>query len=268
MKANLLSVDNQVIGKVDLPKQFEEPVRQDLIKRAVLAVQANNRQPYGTDPEAGKKYSISVSKMRHRFRGMYGMGISRSPRKTMSRRGMRINWVGAFAPNTVGGYRAHPPKIEKVWSQKINTKERRKAIRSALASVISKEIVAKRGHKVPVNYPMIIEDKFEKLSKTKEVRAVLEKLGLAEELQRTSEKKVRAGRGKMRGRRYNKKTGPLIIVSEKCALEKAGMNLPGVNVVEIKNINANLLAPGTVPGRLTIFTKQAIEKLGKEKLFM
>jgi large subunit ribosomal protein L4e len=54
MKANLLSVDNQVIGKVDLPKQFEEPVRQDLIKRAVLAIQANNRQPYGTDPEAGK----------------------------------------------------------------------------------------------------------------------------------------------------------------------------------------------------------------------
>ena len=68
-------------------------------------------------------------------------------------------------------------------------------------------------------------------------------------------------------RRYKKKVGPLIVVSDKCNLEKC-RNLPGVEIVRIKSVNAELLAPGTEPGRLTLFTKSAIEKLGREKLFM
>ena len=256
------------MGEIQLPKQFEEPVRDDLIKRAVLVIQSNNRQRYGADPEAGKRASVRLSKKRHDYRGSYGHGISRTPRKIMSRRGTRLNWTGAFAPNTVGGRRAHPPKSEKIWSKKINIKERRKAIRSALSSVVSKALVAKRGHKVTENYPLVMEDKFEKISKTKDVKAVLEKIGLKDEIKRASEKKIRAGRGTMRGRKYKKKTGPLIVVSGKCSLENAASNIPGTDIVEIKNINAELLAPGTSPGRLTIFTKSSIEKMEKEKLFM
>ena len=256
------------MGEIQLPKQFEEPVRDDLIKRAVLVIQSNNRQRYGADPEAGKRASVRLSKKRHDYRGSYGHGISRTPRKIMSRRGTRLNWTGAFAPNTVGGRRAHPPKSEKIWSKKINIKERRKAIRSALSSVVSKALVAKRGHKVPENYPLVMEDKFEKISKSKDVKAVLEKIGLKDEIKRASEKKIRAGRGTMRGRKYKKKTGPLIVVSGKCSLENAASNIPGTDIVEIKNINAELLAPGTSPGRLTIFTKSSIEKMEKEKLFM
>jgi large subunit ribosomal protein L4e len=268
MKADILSLENEKVGEIKLPKQFEEPIRPDLIKRSVLVIQSNNRQPYGADPEAGKRASVRLSKKRHDYRGSYGHGISRTPRKIMSRRGTRMNWTGAFAPNTVGGRRAHPPKAEKIWGRKINIKERRKAIRSALASAVSKEIVVERGHKVPDNYPLILEDKFEKINKTKEVMAVLEKIGLKDELKRCSVKKVRAGRGTMRGRKYKKKIGPLIVVSDKCALEKAALNIPGADIVEIKNINACLLAPGTHPGRITIFTKSAVEKLEKEKLFM
>ena len=49
---------------------------------------------------------------------------------------------------------------------------------------------------------------------------------------------------------------------------KCASNIPGIDIVEVKNINAELLAPGAVPGRLTIWSEAAIEKLGKEKLFM
>ena len=42
---------------------------------------------------------------------------------------------------------------------------------------------------------------------------------------------------------------------------KAAKNLPGVDVVTVDNLNVELLAPGTHPGRLTIWTQSAIEKL-------
>ena len=267
MKAKILNMENEATAEITLPKQFNEPVRKDLIKRSVLVIQSSNRQPYGAYPEAGKNVSVRISKKRNDYRTSYGHGIARTPRKITSRRGTRLNWTGAFAPNTVGGRRAHPPKAGKIWDKKINTKERRKAIRSALASSVSKEDVSKRGHKVPDNYPLIIEDKFEKINKTKDIKTVLEKIGLKDELKRASIKKVRAGKGTMRGRKYKKKTGPLIVVSDKCSLEKC-KNLPGIDIVQIKNINTELLAPGTIPGRLTIFTKSAVEKLEKEKLFM
>ena len=79
---------------------------------------------------------------------------------------------------------------------------------------------------------------------------------------------MRAGKGKLRGRKYQRKTGPLLVVSKDCSLEKSACNIPGIDVVQINNINAELLAPGTHLGRLTLFTQAAIEKLGKEKLFL
>ena len=72
------------------------------------------------------KQSAKLSKRRRAYRGSYGFGISRTPRKILSKRGRRLGWVGAVAPNTVGGRRTHPPKAEKIWREEINTKERRK----------------------------------------------------------------------------------------------------------------------------------------------
>ena len=156
MKVDVLSLTKTSIGKKDLPRQFDEPVRPDLIKRAVESIQANRRQKYGTDPKAGMKASAELSRRRRKYRGSYGHGISRVPRKILSRRGTRFNWVGAVAPGTVGGRKAHPPKAIKEWVRKINKKERRKAIRSALAATMNPEIVTARGHKVPESYPFII----------------------------------------------------------------------------------------------------------------
>lgn len=267
MKLNILDQTNNKTGEIQLPWQFEEELRPDLIQRAVLTLQSHRRQAYAASKSAGKRASTKLSRRRRDYKGSYGYGISRVPRKIMSRRGSRMNWVGAFAPGTVGGRRAHPPKTEKIWKKKINEKERAKAIRSAIAATMQKEVVVQRGHLVPKHYPFILDGKFESLNKTREVISALNRLGLETELQRTDRKKIRAGKGKSRGRKYKKSKGPLIVVSVKNKLYGAAKNIPGVDVADVRSLNAELLAPGAKAGRLTLWTISAIDLLEKENLF-
>lgn len=267
MKAEILDIEGKKLKSLELPIQFEEEIRPDIIKRAVLAIQSHKRHIYGSLPKAGQRSSAVLSRRRHNIRSSYGYGISRVPRKALWHRGRQFGWVGAFAPGTIGGRRAHPPKSTKIFDQKINTKERRKAIRSALSATVIKELVAKRGH-IFKDIPIIIDSKFETLSKTKEVEDTLGKIGLKEELERTSVRKIKAGKGKTRGNKYSTKKGPLIVVSSNCHLIKSAKNLPGIDICIVDDLNTELLAPGANPGRLTIFTDKALEKLNKEKLFL
>ena len=101
MKLNILDTSKNKTGEISLPVQFNEEVRSDLISRAVLSLQSNRRQAYGAMPEAGKRYSSTLSKRRRRYRGSYGHGISRTPRKILSRNGSNMNWVGAFVPGNL-----------------------------------------------------------------------------------------------------------------------------------------------------------------------
>ncbi len=268
MKAEVLNLDGSKKGDVELPKQFLEEYRPDLIKRAVLSIQSHKRQAYGQSPESGLRPSAKTSKRRRAFRGSYGKGISRVPRKVFTRRGTQFNWEGAVAPGTVGGRRAHPSKAEKDWSLSINTTERKKAIRSAIAATTKKDLVEERGHRVGREVPIVVDAAAEGLKKAKDASALLSKLGMGDELKRLKEKKVRAGKGKSRGRRYRKKVGPLFIVSEKCELQKSAKNIPGAEVATVDSLNAELLAPGTHAGRLAIWSEKAIERLGKESLFI
>ena len=102
MKLDILDSSNNKIGEIKLPRQFDEEYRPDLIQRAVLAIQSHKRQAYAASESAGKRASAKLSRRRRDYRGSYGIGISRVPRKIMTRRGTRMNWVGAFAPGTVG----------------------------------------------------------------------------------------------------------------------------------------------------------------------
>lgn len=267
MKLKILGTNGEDKGQTDLPEQFKEQIRQDLIKRAVIAIQANARQAYGAFEEAGKRASAYISKRRRQYRGTYGIGQSRTPRKVLSRSGTRFNYAGAFAPQTRGGRQAHPPKPDKDWSQKVNKTENRKAIRSALAATLNTDLAKARGHKVPATYPFILSTDFEKISKTSDLVKSLDKLGFKDEMNRAKEKKIRAGIGKLRGRKYKKKTSALFVVGNECELEKAARNIPGADAVQIQNINAELLAPGATPGRLTLYTESAIKKMTSEKLF-
>jgi large subunit ribosomal protein L4e len=267
VKVKVFDKNNSETKTVTLPNQFSEPVRKDLIKRAVLALQAARRQRYGASPEAGKQYSAYLSKRRRAYRGTYGIGQSRTPRKVLNRRGTRFYYVGAFAPQTVGGRRAHPPKAEKDWVQKINIKERRKAIRSALAATMSSELVAARGHKIPKAFPFVLDTTFEEVAKTKDVIAALKLMGFDAELDRASQTTIRAGLGKRRGRKTVTKKSFLFVVSKDCPLLKAAANIAGADIVPVNSLNAELLAPGTHEGRLTLFTDGALDVLAQRKLF-
>lgn len=237
-------------GKTTLPKVFSNTIRPDVIKRAVLAIQSSRLQPQGRDPMAGKKTTAES-------RGT-GMGISRIPR--VKGGGGRA----AFAPSTVGGRQPHPPKAEKKILKKIPKKEAHFALYSAIAATASKESVLSRGHKIDTvpQIPLILTDKLEDLSKTSEVVATLTNLGLVSELNRVKKsRKIRAGKGKHRGRKMKQAVGPLIVVATNKGLSKAANNIPGVEVVEVKNLNTEMLAPGTYPGRLTLWSIGALNQL-------
>ena len=189
-----------------------------------------------------------------------GMAIARVPR--VKGGGGRA----AFAPGTVGGRQAHPPRVASKIVKEIPKKERRLALLSAIAATGSKETVASRGHEVEgiPEIPLIVEDSFSALTKTKEVEEALTHLGVLTDIYRVRESiSVRAGKGKHRGRKMKKAVGPLIVIAENKGLVKAAGNIPGVDIVTVKNLNTELLAPGTHPGRLTLWTNGAIEQLGK-----
>ena len=267
MKINVYNLKGKPKKNVTLPDVFGEEYRPDVIKRAVLSIQTNRRQPYGANEMAGKRTSAHYHGRRGRIDTMMNRELSRMPRIHGSN--PMQNLRGAFAPQAVGGRKAHPPKPEKVWSRKINKKERRLAIRSAIAASAIKDLILDRGHKVEniKTFPIIVENGLEELKKTRDVVAVLRSLGLTDELKRCSEKKIRSGKGKMRGRKYKKKKGPLIIIAEDKGIVKAAENIGGVDVSVVQNLNVELLAPGTHAGRLTVWSESAIDKLNKEKLF-
>jgi large subunit ribosomal protein L4e len=246
----VFNLQGKPVGKISLPPIFEMPIRPDVIKRAVLAIQSTKIQPQGRDPLAGKRTSAES-------RGV-GLGIARIPRlKGPAGR-------AALAPGTVGGRAAHPPTSGKKIVKKIPKKEKRLALLSAIAATGYKEIVTSRGHSiegVPA-IPLVVTDDLAKLRKTKEVEETLISLGVLSDILRVREsEKVRAGKGKRRGRKIKQAVGPLIVVAENNGIINAAENIPGLDVVTVKDLNAEVLAPGAHPGRLTIWTVGAIEKV-------
>jgi len=172
-----------------------------------------------------------------------------------------------LAPNVRGGRLAHPPRVEKVLHERINKKERIRAILSALSASAIPDLVRARGHMFSAeSLPVIVVDDFEKLQKTAEVKEVLKKLGVWEDIERAKDGiRIRAGKGKMRGRRYVEPRSVLIIVSSyDSPVIKAVRNLPGVDVATPDNLGILHLAPGGDPGRLIIITRSALEKLSEK----
>jgi large subunit ribosomal protein L4e len=248
--AEIFDLQGKATGKITLPNVFSTPVRPDVIKRAVLAIQSNRLQPQGRDPMAGKRTTAES-------RGT-GMGTARVPRlKGGSGR-------AGFAPSTVGGRQPHPPKAEKTIVKEIPKKEARLALISAIAATAQKEFVAGRGHKVEnvVQLPLIVDNAIESLTKAKEVEEAFAKLGIEADLIRVRDSRnVRAGKGKRRGRKMKQAVGALIVVVDNNTLMNAASNIPGVQVTTVTNLNTEMLAPGTHPGRLTVWSNGAIEQL-------
>ena len=248
-QVHLYDVGGKVVGTVDLPPVFASDLRTDLIRRAVTAFAANRRQPYGAKLRAGMRHSV-------RWSGK-GQGVSRVPR-------IRGTMIGAQAPGTVGGRQAHPPATERIWTKKVNAKERRGARNAALAAIRDPRVVGARGHRFSskTSVPVVVQDAVEEIESASEAVEFLEAVGLYDDIVRAKDgTHVRQGRGKMRGRRFRRPRGPLLVVRDAAKARQGFGNLPGVEVVTPAGLNAEILAPGGDPGRLTIFSASALEAL-------
>jgi large subunit ribosomal protein L4e len=245
MKATVRDLDGDDAGELELPDVFETTFRPDLVKRAVLAAQANRQQDTGTDEYAGLRTPAESQGS--------GRGMAHVPRQDGRAREV---------PQAVSGRPAHPPKVETDRGLDINDKERKLAVRSAIAATADGDRVADRGHEFDedVELPLVVDDGFEELQKTQAAVDVLESLGVYDDITRAEDgKTVRAGQGTTRGRKYDQPKSLLVVTSEAPSL--AARNLAGADVATADEVNAEDLAPGAAAGRLTLWTESAIEEV-------
>ena len=157
-----------------------------------------------------------------------------------------------------------PTKIWRRWHKKISVNQRRYAVSSALAATAIPSLVMARGHRIEQvpEFPLVLSDSLNNVSKTKDAKAVLARVGALEDVIKSDEsRKVRRGVGKSRNRRYVQRRGPLVVYDVSEGLDKGFRNLPGVQLTLVDNLNLLDLAPGGHLGRFCIWTKGAFEKL-------
>ena len=249
MKAKILNTQETI----ELPQVFSSSIRRDIVEKTQAAM--FKKQRYTVFPLAGKQSSTGKqSHTRRKFKTLYGKGISRVPRKALWRRGDQFYWVGTFIPGTVKGRQAHPPKIGRR-DRVINKKEKILALRSCIAATASKELLQQNysTFNSKLELPIIIKSSL--LGKTKEIVNAL-KINKIEILK---DKKIRAGKGKTRGRKYKNAKKILLILGEK---EKSPTSI--FNSIKISQLNTQDLSLNGKPGKLVIYTENAIKELGSK----
>ncbi len=264
MKTKIHDISGRKTREIELPGIFSQPIREDLVARILESKKI--QQPYAPSLVAGKQHSASGKWIhrRHVWKSQYGRGWSRIPRKIMTRRGSQFSGVGAEVASTRGGRRAHPPKIiSMINTSKINKKEMKTAMASALSATADKRIIASKYERLTEkdieSLPLVVESKIVSL-KTKELLASLKKI-LGKKLFEVAlkKKKIRSGKGKSRGRKYKSSAGFLIVTGNK---EK--LKTKSIETKKIGNLGISDLAKGGL-GRLTIYTENAIKELGEMK---
>ena len=253
-KVNVYSMDGTAKDKIELPSTFDDEVREDLIKRAVLSEESEKLQPKGNFYRAGLQTTARYVGRKEAYHSLKNKGQPMLPR-VMFPKG-RFGTV-RIVPWAVKGRAAHPPHPEKVLFERINEKEKKKALRSAIAATAYGNLV-KAVHKVDIQFPIIIEDGFEEVKKTKDVMSILGKIKIDTDVDR-----VKRGRKARTSRKGGVKTprSILIVVSGQKPLLKAAHNIPGVDVAKVDEVKVSQLAPGGRPGRLTIWSVSALKKL-------
>ncbi|MGC8496540.1 MAG: 50S ribosomal protein L4 [Thermoplasmata archaeon] len=254
MKVNVYNIRGGIKGQIDLPEPFTFAYRPDLIKKVILAIQSNGRQPYGAYKYAGTR------RVGHNWGPNHGR--SRIPRRPDGDRGVLLG-------NMVGGRTAHAPRSNRNWSKKINKKENLLAKFSALSQTANKDAVRSRGHKFneEITFPIIVENEIENVATTKQAVEILNSLGLYEDVERSKDRQnIRAGKGKLRGRKYKTPKSILLVVKSRSSSLKSFENLSGLEIVSVDHLNTYNLAPGGNAGRLTVYTEDAIDTIARWKL--
>ena len=249
-KVQVLDLDGNPSREIPLPLVFESGLRPDVIRKATVAQQSRRFQPQGRNPMAGKRTTAEGFGV--------GRGISRVPR--VGGHGP-LSGTAAFAPGTVSGRMAFPPVTMKKTAKRINRKERRLALGSAIAATASDAVVRARGHRFDDGrrLPLVVVDEVEKLSKSSQARRFLASLGVWDDVVR-----VRKSKRFKSGSRVHA-VGPLVVIGEDGGAGRALRNFEGLSVVKADDLSVEALAPGTRPGRLTIWSESAVRKIGEKE---
>lgn len=240
--------------QLPLPAVFAAPVRADIVHSVFTRVNKNKRQAYAVSEKAGHQTSAES----------WGTGraVARIPRVGGS--GTHRAGQGAFGNMCRGGRMFAPTKTWRRWHVKVNQNEKRYATASAIAASAVTSLVLARGHRVEEvqELPLVLANEFESISKTKEAVAALKAVGAHKDIIRViKSKKLRAGKGKLRGRRFVQKKGPLVVYANDNGIAEALRNVPGVDTAHVSRLGLLQLAPGAHLGRFVIWTQGAIESL-------
>merc|ERR1712038_583206 len=241
-------------SQVTLPSVFKAPIRPDVVNFVHTNMAKNARQPYAVSSVAGHLTSAES----------WGTGraVARIPRVRGG--GTHRSGQGAFGNMCRGGRMFAPTKTWRRWHRPINQNQRRYAVCSALAASALPALVMARGHRVDniPEVPLVCSNAIESLTKTKAAVALLKQLNAYDDVEKCqNSKQIRAGKGKMRNRRYVMRRGPLVIYNEDHGIKQAFRNLPGVELISVDPLNLLKLSPGSHLGRFCIWSEGAFQKL-------
>ena len=259
MKVSTFNMNGTKENEIELPLVFSTPFRRDLITKSFTNLNTHKFQPQGRHPTAGMDVVARSNDP------PTGQGTSRIA-KMRGGGGGRQGQAGGVA-SVRGGRQAHPPKVQKVIFKKLNKKENKLALCSAIAATQSKEIIESRGHKIGnlKTFPIVISDDIESVTKTKEVLKILDSLHLTEDIDRLKSRRPRTGKSALRGRSIKIGKSILFVVSNSQKLSHACGSIPGVDAQAAKNLSVLDLAPGGVPIRLVVYSQNALTELEKIK---
>eukprot|EP00978_Attheya_sp_CCMP212_P029804 scaffold107181_cov62-Attheya_sp.AAC.2 len=251
---SVYSLTGDKSGETPLPAVMTAPLRPDIVQFVHTNMNKNNRQAFAVSLRAGKDVSAKswgTGRAVARVARVGGGGTSRSGQ-------------GAFGNMCRGGRMFAPTKTWRKWNKKINITQKRYAVASALAASAIPSLVMARGHKIDQvpEIPLVMDTGIESTKKTSTAKAILASVGAFEDVEKAADsKQIRAGKGKMRNRRFTLRRGPLVIYANNDGVEQAFRNLPGVEICCVDRLNLLQLAPGGHMGRFCVWSEAAIKAL-------
>jgi large subunit ribosomal protein L4e len=243
-----------------IPAVFTAPIRPDIVQEVHKGMAKNKRQPYSVSEKAGHQTSAES----------WGTGraVARIPR--VSGGGTHRAGQAAFGNMCRSGRMFAPTKIWRKWHIKVNQGQKRYAVCSALAASAAPSLLLARGHQVMTvpEVPLVVDSELfdaASIGRTATALGLLKAVGAGADLERVKgSKKLRAGKGKLRGRRHRQRRGPLVVydpVVDGKEVVKGFRNIPGVETSPVTSLNLLQLAPGGHLGRFIVWTSAAFKAL-------
>eukprot|EP00933_Yihiella_yeosuensis_P035454 TRINITY_DN28_c0_g1_i6.p1 TRINITY_DN28_c0_g1~~TRINITY_DN28_c0_g1_i6.p1 ORF type:complete len:434 (+),score=119.80 TRINITY_DN28_c0_g1_i6:78-1304(+) len=247
---------NEKTGTVPMPTVLSSPLRPDLVREVHMNMSKNSRQAYAVKHKVG--YETAAESWGT------GRAVARIPRAPGG--GTHRAGQATFGNQARGGGMFNPTTVWRRWHRRVNVTQKRHAVATALAASSLPALVMARGHRIGEvsELPLVVSDGLESITKTKQAVEALKNLGCGDDLQKVLDsKKIRAGQGKARNRRYRMRRGPLVVYNEDNGITRALRNIPGVDATSVENLKLLQLAPGGSIGRFVIFTEGAFKKLSE-----